>query len=65
VFYDPRGIPAPERPPAIEAGAGGAEALVRANRGRGIDPGWATASCRWARVEDIPLDVVERADEAA
>jgi hypothetical protein len=70
VFYDPRGLPAPERPPEAEAvmevgAAGAADALIRANRSRGINPSWDTASCRWVRPGDIPLDVLDRAYEAA
>ena len=103
VFYDARGIPAPERPPKMEvrpmikgspatdlepgrgasaaaspdaelgrgasaasaASAAAAEALIRANRRRGVDPSWDTASCRWKRSDDIPLDVLGKAEEAA
>jgi hypothetical protein len=47
------------------APASAVESLIRANRSRGIDPSWNTAACRWAREDDIPLDVLERAYEAA
>jgi hypothetical protein len=65
VFYDPRGLPVPEGPPCTEAGPEAVEALIRANRRRGVAPSWNTASCRWEREEDIPFDVVDRAEEAA
>ncbi|GMV06312.1 MAG: hypothetical protein AMXMBFR53_25880 [Gemmatimonadota bacterium] len=41
------------------------DALVRANLRRGVDPSWDTASCRWRRADETPLDVLERAEEAA
>jgi hypothetical protein len=65
VFYDRRGLPVPERPPVLGVGPGAAEALTRDNRRRGTDPDWRTASCRWERPGDIPLEVLERAYEAA
>jgi hypothetical protein len=90
VFYDPRGIPAPERPPeapaVMEVGLGEAgssvaevglaapagaappdatDALIRANRSRGINPSWDTPSCRWRRLDDVPLELLRRAEEAA
>ena len=65
VFYDRRGLPVPEAPPVTEVRGGPVDALVRANRQRGVQPGWQTASCRWERGEDVPLEVVERAEEAA
>jgi hypothetical protein len=65
VFYDPRGLPVPEAPPVTDVGDGAAEALMRANRARGVRPSWETASCRWERVDDVPLEVLERAEEAA
>jgi hypothetical protein len=65
VFYDRRGLPVPERAPAMEAGPRAAEALVRENARRGVRPRWDTASCRWERTEDVPLEVVERAEDAA
>jgi hypothetical protein len=65
VFYDRRGLPVPEAPPAVEVGSRAAEVLVRTNRRRGVDPDWRTAACRWERPDDIPLEVLERAYEAA
>ena len=80
VFYDPRGIPAPGCPPMMvvpQAGVVGdvgglsetahaaADSLMLANRARGIDPVWDTASCRWRRAADIPLAILSRAEEAA
>jgi hypothetical protein len=65
VFYDRRGLPVPEAPPLVQVGPGAAEALIGENRRRGTDPDWRTASSRWKRPDDIPLDVLERAYEAA
>jgi len=65
VFYDPRGLPVPDAPPVTDVGSGAVEALVRANQARGVRPSWQTASCRWERVDDVPLDVLERAEDAA
>ena len=65
VFYDPRGLPVPEAPPVTDVGSGAVDALVRANLTRGVRPSWQTASCRWECVEDVPLDVVGRAEDAA
>jgi hypothetical protein len=65
VFYDRRGLPVPEAPPVTEVGSGAVDALRRANRRRGVRPSWDTASCRWEREEDVPLEVIERAEEAA
>ena len=62
------GAPAEEVEPvraASAASAAAVEALIRANRRRGVDPSWDTASCRWKRSDDIPLDVLEKAEEAA
>jgi hypothetical protein len=65
VYYDARGLPVPERPPVADVGPGAAAALVRANTQRGVRPGWDTASCRWMEGGDVPLAVVDRAEEAA
>jgi hypothetical protein len=65
VFYNPRGVPVPEVAPVTEVGPGAVEALLRANGRRGVCPDWRTASCRWEREEDVPPDVLERAEEAA
>ena len=65
VFYDPRGLPVPDAPPITEAPPGAVEALIRANRRRGTAPSWNTASCRWERADEIPWDVLDRAEEAA
>jgi hypothetical protein len=65
VFYDPRGLPVPEAPPVTDVGDGAVEALLQANRKRGVLPSWETASCRWERAEDVPLEVLERAEDAA
>jgi len=65
VFYDARGLPVPEAPPLIELEPSAVEALIRANRGRGVNPTWHTASCRWEREGDIPPGILERAEEAA
>lgn len=65
VCYDRRGLPVPEAPPVTEAGPDAVEALVRANHRRGVRPSWDTPSCRWAREDDVPLEVLERAWEAA
>jgi len=65
VFYDARGIPAPEAPPVTDVGWEGARRLVEANRRRGVEPDWHTASCRRKRREEIPLDVMGTAEEAA
>jgi len=65
VFYDPRGVPVPDLTPVTEAGPRAVEALMRANLERGARPTWKTASCRWEREDDIPLDVLERAEDAA
>lgn len=65
VFYDARGLPVPDAPPVTDMGRSAADALVRANQARGVRPGWRTASCRWERWEDVPLEVLERAEDAA
>ena len=65
VVTPPPPAPVPEAPPVTEVGSGAVEALVRANRERGVRPRWDTASCRWERGEDVPLAVLERAEEAA
>jgi hypothetical protein len=65
VFYDRRGLPVPDAPPVTEAGPRPVEALVRANRRRGTRPDWRTAACRWTHGDDIPPDILERAEDAA
>ncbi len=65
VFYDRRGLPVPERPSVVEVGPGAAAVLIGENRRRGAEPDWRTAACRWERPDDVPLDVLERACEAA
>jgi len=65
VFYDRRGLPVPAEPPVVDVGPGAVGVLMRTNRRRGVDPDWRTAGCRWERPDDVPLDVLERAYEAA
>ncbi|MCG6987319.1 MAG: HNH endonuclease [Gemmatimonadetes bacterium] len=65
VFYDPRGVPVPDVVPVTEVGPRAVEALMGANRRRGVRPDWRTATCRWEREDDIPSDVLERAEDAA
>jgi len=65
VFYDPRGVPVPDVVPVTEVGPRAVEALMGENRRRGVRPDWRTATCRWEREDDIPLDVLERAEDAA
>jgi hypothetical protein len=65
VFYDPRGVPVPDVAPVTEVGPRAVEALIGANRRRGVRPDWRTATCRWEREDDIPLEVLERAEDAA
>ncbi len=62
VFIDPRGrehFDGGWMPPA----PGNADALMAANRRRGVEPDWRTASARWKRVEDVPDEVWFRAPE--
>jgi hypothetical protein len=65
VFYDRQGLPVPDVAPVPEVGARAVATLIRANRNRGVRPDWRTASCRWECTDDVPLDVLERAEEAA
>jgi hypothetical protein len=39
-------------------------ALIRDNHARGVRPDFRTGRTRWARLDDVPLDVVEHATEA-
>ena len=68
-FYDPRGLPIPDAPPAMGAAAAhpGAhpaadpvEALIAANHDHGIHPDWRTTQPRWRKDNDIPLELVTR-----
>ncbi len=62
VFVDPRGgehFDGGWRPPSH----GNVDALVAANRLRGVEPDWRTASARWKRIEDVPDEVWVRAME--
>jgi hypothetical protein len=65
VFYDPRGVPVPDVAPVTELGPHAVAAVVEANQRRGVHPDSRAASCRWKREEDIPPDVLERAEDAA
>ncbi len=79
VFVDPRGgehfdggwaAPSHRRTPCAGktpcAGSVDAlvDALVEANRLRGVEPDWRTAGARWKRIEDVPDEVWVRAMEA-
>ncbi len=64
VFVDPRGgdhFDGGWTPPAH----GNADALMDANRRRGVEPDWRTAGARWKRLEDVPDKVWFRALEGA
>ena len=63
-FYDPRGLPVPDAPPAIRLGDDAAESLVQQNLLRGIDPDFRSCSARYRRENDIPWPVIVRAVEA-
>jgi hypothetical protein len=62
-FYNPRGIPLPDVPPPVEGGS--AIHLLRSNHTRGVSPDHRTGRTRWAYPHQIPLDIAERAHEAA
>jgi hypothetical protein len=62
-FYNPRGIPLPDVPPPTKGGT--ATHLLRSNRARGVSPDHRTGRTRWAYPHQIPLDIAERAREAA
>jgi hypothetical protein len=62
-FYNPRGIPLPDVPPPTKGGS--AIHLLRHNRARGVNPDHRTGRTRWAYPHQIPLDIAERAREAA
>jgi hypothetical protein len=61
-FYNPRGIPLPDVPPPAK---GSAIHLLRHNRARGVSPDYRTGRTRWPYPHHIPLDIAERAWEAA
>jgi hypothetical protein len=68
-FYDPRGLPLPDAPPPLWAGASmespdPVAALLRDNRLRGIQPDWHTTQPRWRHDDDIPAAVLIRALQA-
>jgi hypothetical protein len=62
-FYNPRGIPLPDVPPPTIGGS--AIHLLRHNRARGVSPDHRTGRTRWPYPHHIPLDIAERAWEAA
>jgi hypothetical protein len=62
-FYNPRGIPLPDVPPPTKGGS--AIHLLRHNRARGVSPDHRTGRTRWPYPHHIPLDIAERAWEAA
>ncbi len=64
VFVDPRGgehFDGGWTPPD----SGNVDALVDANRRRGVEPDWRAAGARWKRIEDVPDEVWFKALEAA
>ena len=63
-FYDARGLPVPDTPPAVRLGDAAAEALVEENRRRGVDPDFRTSSARYRREDDIPWPTIVRAVNA-
>jgi 5-methylcytosine-specific restriction endonuclease McrA len=58
VFATPVGIPMPQVPYYDVRGR--VEALLEANRARGVAPDFRTGRTRWATLDDVPLDVRER-----
>lgn len=63
-FHDPRGLPLPNTPPVVRLPEGAVEALMRANRLRGVEPDFRTSSAKYKREYDIPWPVLARALEA-
>ena len=63
-FYDRRGLPVPDAPPTLRLGDAAADALVQANRSRGIHPDFRTSAARYLCEEDIPWRAVVKAIEA-
>jgi hypothetical protein len=61
-FYNPRGIPLHDVPPPTK---GSAIHLLRSNHARGVSPDHRTGRTRWPYPHLIPLDIAERAREAA
>ncbi|HSW28645.1 MAG TPA: DUF222 domain-containing protein [Longimicrobiales bacterium] len=65
-FYDPRGVPIPDAPPPLRAGASmespdPVASLLADNRRRGIEPDWHTTQPCWRHDDDIPAAVLSRA----
>lgn len=62
MFFTPRGLPVPDKPPRLPKGT--LEALVRTNALRGVSSdGWRCAA-RYKREADIPWPVMARVLEA-
>ena len=57
-FVTPAGLPLPQMP-AYDV-RGRLDALLAANRARGVTPTFRTGRTRWNTLDDVPLDVRER-----
>jgi hypothetical protein len=63
-FYDPRGLPVPDKPALIRLEDAAVKRLVQQNRVRGIDPDFRTNAARYRREDDIPWPAIVRAVDA-
>jgi hypothetical protein len=63
-FHTPRGMPLPNEPLRLRLEGDLVAELVRENRRRGIDPGYATGSAASKREDDVAFPLVARALEA-